>query len=109
VVVWVVEPEAAADGSWIERDARACEPGAAIFVPGGMPHAFRVESDTARMLFLSTPAWIEDFVHALAEPARWPWLQPPPEGPAPRVPPERLEEVERAHGVIRFGPPPVAG
>lgn len=83
-----------------------CEVGAAIFVPGGVPHSFRVESDTARMLFLSTPAGIEEFVHALAEPAAWPWLQPPPDGP--RVPLERLEAAEREHDVVRFGPPPAA-
>jgi quercetin dioxygenase-like cupin family protein len=83
-----------------ETNARSCGPGAAVFVPGGVPHTFRVESETARMLFLSTPAGIEQFVHALSEPAAWPWLQPPPEGP--RVAPERLEAVEREHGVIRF-------
>jgi quercetin dioxygenase-like cupin family protein len=105
VVAWVVAPEEAAGRDWVETHARGCDPGAAIFVPGGVPHSFRVESDTARLLFLSTPAGIEDFVRALAEPARWPWLQPPPDGP--RVPPERLEEAERDHGVVRFGPPPI--
>jgi len=104
VVVWVVEPDATGDGRWLETCARTCQPGAAIFVPGGTPHAFRVDSDTARMLFLSTPAGIEDFVRALAEPAAWPWLQPPPDGP--RVPLERLAAVEREHGVVRLGPPP---
>ena len=84
--------------------ARHCEGGAAIFVPGGVAHSFRVVSDTARILFLSVPAGIEEFVHARAEPAQWPWLQPPPDGP--RVPPERVEAVERAHGVVRCGPPP---
>jgi len=83
---------------------RLCEPGAAVFVPGGAPHSFRVESDTARMLFLSTPAGIEAFVADLSEPAAWPWLQPPPDGP--RVTPERMEAAERAHGVERLGPPP---
>jgi quercetin dioxygenase-like cupin family protein len=91
-------------GVWVEDGADTCEPGAAIFVPGGTPHTFRVESDTARMLFLSTPAGIEDFVLALAEPAAYPWLQPPPDGP--RVPAERMEAVEREHGVVRLGPPP---
>jgi quercetin dioxygenase-like cupin family protein len=86
------------------KDTCTCELGAAIFVPGGVPHSFRVDSDTARMLFLSTPAGIEEFVHALSEPATWPWLQPPPDGP--RVPPERLEAAEREHGVTRVGPPP---
>lgn len=89
---------------WLDSDRHACEPGTAVFVPGGVPHAFRVESDTARMLFLSTPAGIEEYVRALSEPAAWPWLQPPADGP--RVPRERLEAVERLHGVVRVGPPP---
>lgn len=87
-----------------EVEAQSCGPGAAMFVPGGVPHSFRVESETARMLFLSTPAGIEKFVRALSEPAAWPWLQPPAEGP--RVALERLEAVEHEHGVIRFGPAP---
>jgi quercetin dioxygenase-like cupin family protein len=92
---------------WVAGVAHACEPGAAVFAPGGVPHTFLVESDTARLLFLSTPAGIEEYVEALAEPAAWPWLQPPPEGP--RVPRERLEAAEREHGVVRVGPPPTRG
>ena len=94
VVVWAGD----------QQDGIRCGPGAAAFVPGGTAHSFRVESDTARMLFLSTPAGIDDFVGSLAEPAAWPWLQPPPDGP--RVSPERLEAAEREHGVVRLGPPP---
>jgi hypothetical protein len=56
------------------------------------------------MLMLSTPAGIEEFVRALSEPARWPWLQPPPDGP--RVPSERVLAVERANGMVRHGPAP---
>jgi hypothetical protein len=56
------------------------------------------------MLFLSTPAGIEDYVRALAEPARWPWLQPPPDGPRVRI--EELHAVEREHGVLRLAAPP---
>lgn len=91
-------------GDSAETEPAVCEPGAAVFVPGGTPHTFRVDSDTARVLFLSVPAGIEEFVHALAEPAGWPWLQPPPHGP--RVSHDRMEAVEREHGVTRFGPPP---
>jgi quercetin dioxygenase-like cupin family protein len=104
VTVWVGEPGGEPYDRWLEIHAQPCEAGAAIFAPAGTPHTFLVLSDTARMLFLSTPAGIERFVHALSESAVWPWLQPPPEGP--RVPPERLEAVEREHGVIRLGPPP---
>jgi quercetin dioxygenase-like cupin family protein len=109
VTIWAVEPELLDEGgsaaSWQEAGARRCTTGAVVFAPGGTPHTFRVESDTARMLFLSTPAGIEDFVRALAEPARWPWLQPPPDGP--RVPPERLAAAEREHAVKSHGPRPV--
>jgi quercetin dioxygenase-like cupin family protein len=106
VTFWIVEPELAQERSWVQTHARPCGAGAAVLVPAGTPHSFRVESDTARMLYLSTPAGIEDYVHALAEPARWPWLQPPSDGP--RVDPDRLAAVEREHGVIRHAPPPPA-
>ena len=44
---------------FVESVRHACAAGAAVFVPGGVAHSFRVESDTARLLFLSTPAGIE--------------------------------------------------
>jgi len=81
-----------------------CRAGATVYTPGGSPHGWRVESDTARMLILSTPAGLEEYFRALAQPAAYPWLQPPPDGP--RVPAERIAEVERSHGVIRLGPLP---
>jgi len=89
---------------WVEDAPRTCRAGALAFAPAGTPHSFRVESDTARMLVLSTPAGIEDYVRALAEPAAWPWLQPPADGP--RVSVERINAVEARLGVIRHGPPP---
>jgi len=89
---------------WVEDQPRRCRPGAIAFAPSGVPHSFRVESDTARMLVLSTPAGIERYVRALSEPAEWPWLQPPADGP--RVPAERIEAVERELGFVRHGPPP---
>lgn len=108
LTVWIVERELAGDdGSppeWVAARAQICRPGAVAFAPAGVPHTFRVESDTARVLFLSTPAGIEDYVRALSEPARWPWLQPPPDGP--RVDAERLAAVESELGVVRHGPPP---
>ena len=110
VTAWLVEPELTEDRSdppaWVSTRGRRCGPGAVVFATGGAPHTFRVESDTARMLFLSTPAGIDEYVRALAEPARYPWLQPPPDGP--RVAAERIEAVERELGVVRHGPPPPA-
>ncbi|MBS1885419.1 MAG: cupin domain-containing protein, partial [Actinobacteria bacterium] len=83
ITAWLVEAVTAAGGgdppAWVERQARPCTVGDVVFAPGGTPHTFRVESDTARLLFLSTPAGIEDMVQGLSEPARWPWLPPPPD------------------------------
>jgi quercetin dioxygenase-like cupin family protein len=113
VTAWVVEPElAGSDGAeppaWVAQRAQRCGAGAVVYVPGGQPHTFRVESDTARMLTLSTPAGIEEFARGLAEPAMWPWLQPPPDGP--RVAPDRIAGIEREFGMVRHGPaPPPAG
>jgi quercetin dioxygenase-like cupin family protein len=108
LTAWLVEPELADDGSdspaWVKTRARRCGAGDVVFAPRGAPHTFRVESDTARILVLSTPAGIEDMVRGLAEPAQWPWLQPPPDGP--RVAPERIASVERETGMVRHGPPP---
>jgi quercetin dioxygenase-like cupin family protein len=91
---------------WIEDAPRRCRAGAIALAPGGVPHSFHVESDTARMLVISTPAGIERYIRELSEPAKWPWLQPPADGP--RVPLERIEAVERELGVVRHGPPPSA-
>jgi quercetin dioxygenase-like cupin family protein len=109
ITAWVVERELAeSEGAeppaWVAERARRCGVGAVVYAPGGTPHTFRVESDTARVLTLSTPAGIEEFVRALSEPALWPWLQPPPDGP--RVASDRMQAVEREFGMVRHGPPP---
>jgi hypothetical protein len=56
------------------------------------------------VLTLSTPAGIEAFARDLSEPAQWPWLPPPADGP--RIAADKVVEIERAHGMVRHGPPP---
>ncbi len=72
VTAWLVEPELAEDQAsppeWVKTRGRRGSTGTTVFAPAGAPHTFRVESDTARMLFLSTPAGIENYVRALANP-----------------------------------------
>src|SRR2546423_9434987 len=56
--------------------------GAAAVVPIGVPHTFRVDSETARVLVLSTPAGLERMVRDGSAPASAPTL-PPAHGPGP--------------------------
>jgi len=76
-------------------------PGAAAVVPMGVAHTFRVDSDTARVLVLSTPAGLERLVRDGSVPALTPTLPP---GETPRPSAERLEAIFRAHGQVNVGP-----
>ena len=78
------------------------EAGGTAAIPMGVAHTFRVDSDTARVLVLSTPAGLERFVRDGSVPATAPTLPP---ADAPRPTPEELERVFEAHGQVNLGPP----
>ena len=78
------------------------ELGATAVVPMGVAHTFRVDSETARVLVLSTPAGLERFVRDGAVPAGQPTLPP---NETPRPSPAELERIFRAHGQVNVGPP----
>jgi quercetin dioxygenase-like cupin family protein len=77
-------------------------PGGTAAVPMGVAHTFRVDSETARVLVLSTPAGLERFVRDGSVPAAAATL-PPPNAPRPTA--EELARVFEAHGQINVGPP----
>ena len=102
-VFYVLEGELTAhlDGT----DERAST-GDVILFPRGVPHAFRVESSTARVLAVNTPAGHERFFRALSVPATERTLPP-----ASRDRPDaaRLRAAaEDAHSGL-LGPPPWLG
>ena len=80
------------DESYIVLDGQlavhACEQrfelnaGGAATVPMGLPHTFRVDTETAHVLVLSTPAGLERLVRDGGTPATAPTL-PPPDAPRP--------------------------
>jgi quercetin dioxygenase-like cupin family protein len=76
--------------------------GGAAVVPLGIAHTFRVDSDTARVLVLSTPAGLERMVRDGSVPAEAPTVPP---ADAQRPSPEELEDIFRRHGQINVGPP----
>jgi quercetin dioxygenase-like cupin family protein len=76
--------------------------GTFVWAPRGLPHTFRVDSPTARLLALTLPARFDRFVRATGRPADGPGLPPPPEGPPDMA---ALVAAARAHGMEILGPP----
>ena len=79
-------------------------PGGFISIPRGVPHAFLVTSETARLLVLLTPGGqaAEAFFRDAGEPASEPVL--PPAGPLEI---ERIQTAAQRHGSVELlGPPP---
>jgi quercetin dioxygenase-like cupin family protein len=77
-------------------------PGGAAAVPMGRPHTFRVDSETAHVLVLSTPAGLERLVREGGVPAAAATL-PPPDAPRPSA--AELARIFEAHGQVNVGPP----
>jgi quercetin dioxygenase-like cupin family protein len=69
--------------------------------PRGIPHTFRVESPTARLLVFCTPARFDAFVRAISEPAVGEEL--PPRGRP--LDPELLGTEAARQGIEILGPP----
>ena len=80
----------------------ALGPGGAAAVPMGIAHTFRVDSETARVLVLSTPAGLERLVRDGSVPAALATL-PPPNTPRPSA--EEMARVFETHGQVNVGPP----
>jgi quercetin dioxygenase-like cupin family protein len=81
------------------EEQRACQPGAFVYLPRGVPHAFKVESSQARLLGLVVPGGLERFYEAVGEPATKLKL--------PDAPPDvaRWLELSHGYGIEVVGPP----
>jgi quercetin dioxygenase-like cupin family protein len=80
-------------------DVQEAHAGAFVFVPRGVPHAFKAGPSGARMLALTSPAGIEQLYEAVGEPAAEPVL--------PNTPPNIPGWLENASrfGIEVIGPP----
>jgi quercetin dioxygenase-like cupin family protein len=76
--------------------------GSFVHIPGGVVHAFQVDSETARYLILTTPQH-ERFYRAISEPAQTRTF--PPEEPPDM---EKIEAAAQKYKVEILGPPPGA-
>lgn len=69
----------------------AVEPGGALFLPRGLPHAFVITDGPADLIQISNPAGFEDFMADV--------------GSDPHPDPAHLTEVARRHNIDIVGPP----
>jgi mannose-6-phosphate isomerase-like protein (cupin superfamily) len=75
-------------------------PGGFAFAPRGVPHAFAITSDVARLVLIATPGGAEQFFRAAGEPATAMAL-PVPQPPDVAV----LVEIAARNGITIAGPP----
>jgi quercetin dioxygenase-like cupin family protein len=75
--------------------------GAWVFLPKGIPHAFRVGADGAHLLVFNAPAGFEQFVRAAGQPAATRTIPP-----AEPLDLEVLARLAAEHGIQIVGPPP---
>ena len=84
-----------------QRDGHA---GDTVLAAKGVPHSYRVESERARWLTVTTHGQFEDFVRAMSRDAATPEL-PPVSGPPTREMIEALTGIAKRFGIAIVGPP----
>jgi len=80
----------------------AATAGSFVWAPREVPHTFRVDSPTARLLGLALPGTFDRFVRATGRPAAALTLPPPPDGPPDMA---ALVAAAGEHGIEVIGPP----
>jgi quercetin dioxygenase-like cupin family protein len=81
-------------------------PGSFAFGPKDVPHAFRVDSGPARLLFILSPAGMEGFIRESSEPARSLTIPPAPEEEPDEAEMEQLTALAARYGGEILGPTP---
>lgn len=76
--------------------------GAFTWAPRGIPHTFRIDSETARMLVFALPAGLEHFFAVVGREAQSRTLPPPNPSP-PQI--ATLVELAAQYGIDVVGPP----
>lgn len=82
------------------------QPGSFLLGPKEVPHAFKVDSGPARLLFVLSPAGFEALLREMGEPARELTIPPQPEAPPDEVEMQRMAAIAARHGNEILGPPP---
>lgn len=90
---------------WNDGERFEAGPGSFVMLRRGLEHTWRVDSESAHVLNILSPAGFEQFFVDVGEPAAEAIMPPPLEGP-PDV--GRLAAISATYGVEITGPPPSA-
>jgi quercetin dioxygenase-like cupin family protein len=82
-------------------DVHELEVAESVLAPRGVPHTYRIESDTATLVVVTAPGRFEDFVRAVSRPAAAPILPPTPGGAATD---DRFAAIADEFGIEILGP-----
>jgi quercetin dioxygenase-like cupin family protein len=88
----------------VDGETRRVLRGETHLAPKGVPHTYRVVSEQARWLVVTTHGDFERFVREAARPAQAAEL-PSPAGPPTPEQQQALGELARRHGIELVGPP----
>lgn len=84
---------------WLGEERMELSEGGIVYLPKNIPHGYRITSDTADLLMITTPGGIEGMFQQAGRDVTT---------PRPKdfvVTPERLAEVADAYGQVILGPP----
>lgn len=81
-------------------------PGSCLFGPKDVPHAYTVDSGSARLLFLLSPAGFEGLIRETGEPAKSLTIPLQPEAPPDEAEMEEFMVIAARYGGEIVGPPP---
>ena len=88
----------------VDGETSRAFPGETHLLPKGVPHTYRVVSEQARWLVVTTQGDFERFVREAARPAEGAELPPPADPPTPEQQ-EALGELALRHRIELLGPP----
>ena len=80
--------------------------GSLLFGPKDVPHAVRVDSGPAKLLFVFSPAGLEAGIREMGEPARSLTVPPQPDEEPDEAEMEQMAAIAARYGVEVLGPPP---
>ena len=89
-----------------DQTIKAHPAGSFLFGPKEVPHAFKVDSGPARLLFVLSPGGFEGLVRDMGEPAKELSIPPAPEAPPDEAEMERMAAIAARYGNEILGPPP---